>query len=132
MDRTSFLRYHLYPLLLCLVLFVCLFVFMNDSYTGFFSSFVPILMISCIPAGWHTFNYVKFVLTYREKSQSEILINYYEYRRNSDRANFIILLIKWFIKIPIAFLIGIPSIFYLLYKISKEIRELKQQDNYHM
>ncbi|MEM5009430.1 hypothetical protein WKH57_01785 [Niallia taxi] len=81
------------------------------------------LMISTIPAGWHIINYVKHVLFYREKSEGEKVINYLESKNNTWGVEWIFIFV---IKGVIAFLIGIPSIIYLLYLIFFEIKYFKK------
>lgn len=120
LNNTMYIRYHLIPLLFSLFLF-----FLIQSFPIFTYRFTlgnPI-MASCIPAGWHTFNYVKHYLTYREKDTADRLIEYYERRRNFS---LLFQLIKWGIKWVISFIIGVPSVFYLIYKIIQEMKQIKR------
>lgn len=118
LDKTNLLRYHLFPVLLFPVIFYFLKKY-SVQYQGITS-----IMVACIPAGWHTFNYIKHVLTYRPKDAAERVIDYLESRRNFSLT---IHLIKWFIKGVVSFIIGVPALLYLLYKIFQEFKRLKNE-----
>ncbi|MEK4446581.1 hypothetical protein N1I81_11855 [Bacillus sp. FSL M8-0052] len=120
-ENTMVLRYHLTPLVMGVIVF---FILKTISPA---SDFLPLFLFSCIPSGWHTFNYIKGVLIYREMDATDRLIAYFESRKKNFSLS--IQLLKWGIKAMVAFFIGIPSVIYLIYKISQDVKRLYRSEN---